>query len=48
VRLLNARDPDLIEELAIDVLGFARPGDRIIVPPAARALPRSVSPPVRP
>jgi len=32
VRLLNARDPDIIEELAIEVLGFARPGDRIIVP----------------
>jgi len=32
VRLLNARDPEIIEELAIEVLGFARPGDRIIVP----------------
>jgi cell division protein FtsB len=48
VRLLNARDPDIIEELAIDVLGFARPGDRVIVPSAARALPRTSSPPVRP
>jgi len=48
VRLLNARDPDLIEELAIDVLGFARPGDRIIVPSTARTLPRTANPPVRP
>ena len=40
VRLLNARDPDIIEELAIEVLGFARAGDRIIVPatPAAAAV----------
>jgi|GEM_PF-2024323 len=47
VRLLNARDPDLIEELAIEVLGFARPGDRIIVPAAARAMPPPASPPTR-
>jgi len=40
VRLLNAHDPDLVEELAIAVLGFARPGDRIIVPPAAPAAAR--------
>ena len=33
VRLLDARDPDIIEELAIEVLGFARPGDRILVMP---------------
>ncbi len=39
VRLLNARDPDIIEELAIEVLGFARPGDRIVVPAAATGLP---------
>ena len=31
IRLLNARDPDIIEELAIGVLGFARPGDRVLV-----------------
>jgi cell division protein FtsB len=31
VRLLDAGDPDIIEELAIEVLGFARPGDRVIV-----------------
>jgi cell division protein FtsB len=33
VRLLDAQDPDIIEELAIELLGFARPGDRVIVPP---------------
>ena len=32
VRLLDAGDPDIVEELAIQVLGFARPGDRVIVP----------------
>ena len=31
VRLLDAGDPDIVEELAIQVLGFARPGDRVIV-----------------
>ena len=31
VRLLDAGDPDIIEELAIQLLGFARPGDRVIV-----------------
>ena len=31
VRLLNAGDPDIIEELAIEVLGFARPGDRVVI-----------------
>jgi cell division protein FtsB len=44
VRLLNARDPDIIEELAIEVLGFARPGDRVIVP-AAQTMPPPASPP---
>jgi len=34
VRLLDARDPDIIEELAIELLGFARPGDRVLVEPA--------------
>ena len=33
VRLLDARDPDIIEELAIELLGFARPGDRVVVAP---------------
>jgi hypothetical protein len=47
VRLLNARDPDIIEELAIEVLGFARPGDRVIVPAAPRAMPTAAGPPVR-
>jgi cell division protein FtsB len=31
VRLLDAGDPDIVEELAIQVLGFAWPGDRVIV-----------------
>jgi cell division protein FtsB len=31
VRLLDAGDADIIEELAIQVLGYARPGDRIVV-----------------
>jgi cell division protein FtsB len=31
VRLINARDPDIIEELAIELLGFVRPDDRVIV-----------------
>jgi cell division protein FtsB len=31
VRLLNARDPDLIAELAIGLLGFAPVGSRVIV-----------------
>jgi cell division protein FtsB len=39
VRLLNERDPDIIEELAIEVLGFARPGDRILVFSDPRAAP---------
>jgi cell division protein FtsB len=30
VRLLDAGDPDLVEELAIDTLGFARPADRVV------------------
>jgi cell division protein FtsB len=31
VRLLDSSDPDIVEELAIELLGFARPGDRVIV-----------------
>jgi cell division protein FtsB len=31
VRLLDAGDPDMVEELAIETLGFARPGDRVVV-----------------
>ena len=31
VRLLDAGDPDMVEELAIETLGFARPGDRLLV-----------------
>jgi cell division protein FtsB len=30
VRLLDAGDADLIEELAIERLGFAPPGDRVV------------------
>jgi cell division protein FtsB len=33
VRLLDTRDPDIIEEMAMDILGFARPGDRVLVLP---------------
>jgi cell division protein FtsB len=33
VRLLDARDPDLVAELAIELLGFAPIGDRVIVVP---------------
>ncbi len=31
VRLLEAGDPDIVEEIAIGTLGFARPGDRLLV-----------------
>lgn len=31
VRLLEAGDPDLVEELAIERLGFARPADRVVI-----------------
>jgi len=31
VRLLDAGDPDIVEEVAIEMLGFARPGDRVLV-----------------
>jgi cell division protein FtsB len=31
VRLLEAGDPDLVEELAIQRLGFARSGDRVVI-----------------
>jgi cell division protein FtsB len=34
VRLLDAADPAIIEELAIELLGFARAGDRVVVLPA--------------
>ena len=36
VRLLDAADPDIIEELAIELLGFVRPGDRVVILPAER------------
>ncbi len=40
VRLLDAADPDIVEELAIELLGFVRPGDRVVVFPAEpRAIP---------
>jgi cell division protein FtsB len=39
VSLLNDADPDIIEELAIDLLGFVRPGDRVVVFPAQTARP---------
>src|SRR5215472_10384070 len=31
VRLSGAADPDMMEELASEILGFARPGDRVVV-----------------
>jgi cell division protein FtsB len=31
VRLLEAGDRDLVEELAVERLGFARPGDRVLI-----------------
>jgi cell division protein FtsB len=31
VRLLDAADPDIVEELAIELLGFVRPGDRVVL-----------------
>ena len=39
VRLLDAADPDIVEELAIELLGFARPGDRVVVFPTEGAKP---------
>jgi len=36
VRLLDARDADFIEELAIGLLGFARPTDRVVIFPTER------------
>jgi cell division protein FtsB len=48
VRLLDAADPDIIEELAIELLGFARPGDRVVIfaadPGALPADPRPAQP----
>src|SRR5262249_27224573 len=34
VRLLDAGEADIVEELAIELLGFARPGDRVVVLPS--------------
>ena len=34
VRLLDAADPDIVEELAIELLGFVRAGDRVVILPA--------------
>jgi cell division protein FtsB len=31
VRLLEAGNPDLVEELAVERLGFARPADRVLI-----------------
>jgi cell division protein FtsB len=31
VRLLDAAHPDIIEELAIELLGFTRPGDHVLI-----------------
>ena len=40
VRLLDTRDPDIVEELANEILGFARPGDRVVVAPVRRPGPQ--------
>ena len=45
VRLLDARDPDIIEELAIELLGFAREGDRVVVGPGEGRVPPIAAPP---
>jgi len=47
VRLIDAADPDIVEELAIELLGFARPGDRVVVLPAevAKPVPPRLPPP---
>jgi cell division protein FtsB len=49
VRLLDAADPDILEEMAIELLGFARAGDRVVVFPAeaAKSRPATVPPPSR-
>ena len=39
VRLLDAADPDIIEELAIELLGFVRTGDRVVILPGETAEP---------
>ena len=35
VALLDAADPDIVEELAIELLGFVRPGDRVLLLPSS-------------
>jgi len=47
VRLIDAADPDMVEELAIEVLGFVRPGDRVIIFPAeiTKPVPPRLPPP---
>ena len=47
VRLIDAADPDIVEELAIEVLGFARPRDRVVVLPTevAKPAPSRLPPP---
>jgi cell division protein FtsB len=47
VRLLDADDPDIIEELAIQLLGFARPSDRVLVPVGDNSRPVSSPAPGR-
>jgi cell division protein FtsB len=38
VALLDAANPDIVEELAIELLGFVRPADRaVILPPGPRS-----------
>jgi cell division protein FtsB len=47
VRLIDAADADLVEELAIELLGFARAGDRVVVFPTEITKPVAPLPPAR-
>ena len=47
VRLIDSADPDMVEELAIEMLGFARPEDRVVVFPVASSKPAPRLPPAR-
>jgi cell division protein FtsB len=48
VRLIDAADPDMVEELAIEVLGLVRPADRVVVFAAETKTPEAARrPPTR-
>jgi len=42
--LIDGRDPDIIEELAAEVLGFVRAGDRVLLAPAEALAPAPGAP----